>query len=87
MSMPDATTPDPNAEEPALKVGAIMAAATAAIGLLVAFGLKLTPEQTAAILAVVAALAPLVQAFWTRRKVWSPASVARMLRGRTGEGG
>jgi uncharacterized membrane protein YgaE (UPF0421/DUF939 family) len=80
MSAPAPATPDPTSKEPALKVGAIVAFVGAALGLGVAFGLKLTPEQTAAILGVTTFAAPLVTALWARRKVYSPARVAELLR-------
>ncbi len=74
--------PDPTSAEPALSVGAITAAVGAVLGLVVAFGLKLTPEQTAAILGVTTVLAPLVSAWFTRGRVYSPQSVARLMRGK-----
>lgn len=55
--------------EPALTVGAITAAVSAILALLVAFGLDLSDDQTAAILGVVAVLAPLVATAITRGKV------------------
>ncbi len=44
--------------------------------------LKLTPEQTAAILGVTTVLAPSVSAWFTRGRVYSPQSVARLMRGK-----
>lgn len=55
--------------EPAVTVATITAAATALIGLLVAFGVPLTDTQQAAILAVVAVAAPLAVGIITRRYV------------------
>lgn len=55
--------------EPALTIGGIVAAVTAVLTLLVAFGVTLTQEQTAAILGVVGAVGSLVQAWLTRRTV------------------
>lgn len=80
MSIPVTPEPDPKTEEPALKVGAIVAVVGAVLGLLVAFGLKLTPGQTEAILALATFAAPLVSAWFTRSRVFAPATVARMLR-------
>lgn len=83
MSLP-LPPPDPDAElprQPALKIGAIMSVITAMIGAAIVFGAD--KEQAEAVLGIVAALAaaaPLVSAVWTRRKVWSPASVAELLR-------
>lgn len=73
MSMPD---PRP-ASEPVLNRGAIVAAVTALLALLVAFGVPLSDGQQAAILGLIAAAAPLVAAVWARRSVDSPATVAR----------
>lgn len=63
-------TPD---RDPGGLFGALGALASAVIALLVAFGVELTPDQTAAILGVLAAAAPIVTAFAIRAKVWSPA--------------
>lgn len=73
---------DPNADssEPLISVGTITAAATAVIGLLVAFGLDLSDVQEKAVLGVVGVLAPVVVMVWGRRKVYAPATVARLLR-------
>lgn len=73
-------TPGPNAaSEPLVTVGTITAIVTAGIGAAVAFGLDLKPDQTAAILAFIAVLAPLVVAVWGRAKVYSPATVRTLL--------
>jgi hypothetical protein len=74
--------PDPGrdlAGEPLLSVGGLTALVTAALSLLVAFGLPLTDKQDAAILAFVAILAPVVVAVIGRGRVWSPKSVARLI--------
>jgi lysylphosphatidylglycerol synthetase-like protein (DUF2156 family) len=71
--------PNPDSTEPLITASVLTAAATAAVALLVAFGLHLTPEQSAAIVGVVSVLAPLVVALIARRKVYSPATVARLL--------
>jgi ABC-type multidrug transport system fused ATPase/permease subunit len=55
--------------EPAVTVGTITAVVSALLTLLAAFGLNLSADQTAAVVGVVAVLAPLVAAFITRRKV------------------
>lgn len=68
----------PPAGEPALAVGSVTAAVGAVLALLVAFGLDLTGEQTAAILGVTTVVAPLVSAWFTRSRVWSPRSVAEL---------
>jgi hypothetical protein len=55
--------------EPLVTVATITALVTACIGLLTAFGLDLTSDQQTAILGVVAVVAPLVVAAFTRSKV------------------
>lgn len=55
--------------EPAVTVASLTAVVTALLALLTAFGLNLSQDQTAAILGVVAVLAPLVSGFITRGKV------------------
>lgn len=72
--------PDPDSTEPVLSAGVITTAVTAALALLVAFGLELTDEQRTAILGAAAVVAPLVAAWWGRRKAYSPATVAKLLR-------
>lgn len=72
----DKTNPD--STEPALKVGTIVAAVGALIAAAAAFGFKLTPEQTAALMSVTTILAPLVSAWFTRSRVYSPATVEKM---------
>jgi hypothetical protein len=68
-----------------MKVGGITALVTAVttiIGALVAFGVGVSPEQSAALVAAVvaiASLAPLVSGWFTRSRVYAPATVARML--------
>jgi hypothetical protein len=75
-------TPDPGASEPLWSVGSITAAVTAIIALLAAFGLDISDDQQSAILGVVAVAAPLVVAALSRGRVYSPATVARLLRTR-----
>lgn len=78
MSIP--TPEQAQSTEPALKVSAIVSFVGAVLALVVAFGFKLTPDQTATIMAVTAVVAPLVSGWFTRSRVWSPASVAALLR-------
>lgn len=78
--MTDPQIPGPDAPaEPLLTVGGITTAATAIVACLVAFGLNLTADQRAAILALIAAAAPAVVAVVGRSRVWSPASVRKLL--------
>ena len=55
--------------EPLLTVAAVTAVATALLGLGVAFGLPVSDDQQAAILAAVAAVAPIVVGLIARRYV------------------
>jgi hypothetical protein len=55
--------------QPILTAAGLQAAVGAVIALLVAFGLKLSGEQTAAVLGVFAVLGPIVTGFVTRAKV------------------
>lgn len=55
--------------EPLLTAAGITAVVSALLGALVAFGLDLTDEQTSAVLAVVAVLAPLAVGLAARGKV------------------
>lgn len=71
--------PETAPSEPLISVGGITAAVTAVIGLLVAYGLHISDGQQSAILGVVAVLAPLIVALLGRRRVFSPATVARLL--------
>lgn len=53
--------------------------ATAVLALVAAFGLNLSEDQRTAILGVVAVVAPLAVALIGRSRVYSPATVARLL--------
>ena len=74
------TAPNPDSTEPLFSVASMTAVATTLIALLVAFGLPISADQQTAILGVVAVLAPLVVVVAGRSKVYSPATVARLLR-------
>jgi len=80
MSIPLPPAPGKQSKEPALKIGAIVSVVTAAVGAAVIFG---ADEQRAnellALVAALAAAAPLITAAWTRMRVWSPKSVAELL--------
>jgi hypothetical protein len=82
--------PDRTSEEPAMKVGgytSIGSVVAAVILVLVAFGIGVTPQQGAAIIGLVTALAgaPLVSGWFTRSRVYAPATVAKMLDANTAE--
>lgn len=65
------------ATEPVFNRGLVVAAVTALLALLVAFGVPIDDAQQTAILGFIAAAAPIVAAVWARRSVDSPATVAR----------
>ena len=67
--------------EPLISVSSIVAAATAVIALLVAFGVPLTEDQKVAILGLVGVLAPVIVALVTRGKVTPNAAVVEGLNG------
>jgi hypothetical protein len=70
----------PQPSEPLLTRMGIVAGVTAAIDLVMAFGVHLSTAQDVAILGVTNAIAvPLVLGLWARRTVFSPATVARLL--------
>ncbi|GIH07509.1 hypothetical protein Rhe02_55760 [Rhizocola hellebori] len=71
---------NPNAEEPALSVGGITMVGTAALGVVAAL-VPIPVATKAAVLGLIAALAPIVTALLVRRRVYSPATVTRMLNG------
>lgn len=78
--MSDLPEPGSAPSEPLWSVASATAIGAAAVQLAVALGLDLTATQQTAVVALVGALAPLVVAAVGRRLVYSPATVARMLR-------
>jgi hypothetical protein len=79
MSIPVPSPEEAQSGEPALKVSVITAAVGALIAAVAAFGFKLTAEQTAAVMTVTTIVAPIVSGWFTRSRVYSPASVAKLL--------
>lgn len=71
--------PDPNSTNPLISVGTITALASAVLAAAVAFGLDISDDRQAAILAAIGVLAPIVVALWGRRRVYAPATVASLL--------
>lgn len=78
-SLPAAPDPRTASSEPLLTVGAVTALVVAVVALLVSLGLHISDAQQAGILAVVAAVAPIITAVWGRAKVYSPRTVVRLL--------
>lgn len=76
--LPD--VPKPGApSEPVLTRGAITAFVTAALVLFVAFGVHISNDRQAAILGIIAPLAVVVTAVWSRLKTFSPRTVRMMV--------
>ncbi len=74
---------DHSSREPARAVGSVVAVATALVGVLVAFGVGINDTQARAVVALVIALgaaAPFIAGMLIRNRVYSPATVAKMLR-------
>lgn len=72
--------PPPNApKEPLAYVAAITTFVVAALALFVAFGLKISDDQQAAILGFIAPAAVIVTVLWSRLKVWSPRTVRQVV--------
>lgn len=69
--------------EPLITVASVTAVITAVVGLLVAFGVPLTDEQQTAILAVVAAVAPLAVGLVARQLVTPNGKVVEYVVGST----
>ena len=65
--------------EPLISISSIVAAATAIIALLVAFGVPLTEDQKVAILGLVGVIAPVIVALVTRGRVTPNAAVVEGL--------
>ena len=65
--------------EPLISISSIVAAATAVVALLVAFGVPLTEDQKVAILGLVGVIAPVIVALVTRGKVTPNAAVVEGL--------
>lgn len=74
-----ATPEHGSAENPLVSVGTVTAAVVGALSCAVAFGMKLTPEQTGAIIGIAGILAPVVVALVGRRKVFAPATVRALV--------
>lgn len=81
--MPDLDLPDvPPAgapTEPLISVAAVTAFVVSAIACGVAFGLPISDDQQVATLGVIAPAAVIVTAVWSRRRVFSPASVRALV--------
>lgn len=73
-------TPPPGApKEPLVGVAAITALVIAGLALFVSFGLNISNDQQSAILGIIAPLAVVATALWSRVRVYSPATVRAML--------
>ncbi len=82
MSVPDPLPADPRPgapAEPLISVGVLTALIAAGLAGLVAFGVPISDDQQAAVLALVAVAAPIFAALVGRGLVFSPATVRRMV--------
>lgn len=80
------STLNDDSREPLVTVSVVTGLATGVLAVGVAFGLPLSDDQQAAILGLVAVAAPVAVGLLARRKVFSPASVARILAARPPRG-
>jgi hypothetical protein len=76
--------PNPDNKEPLRGPGVIVSGASVVLGLLVTLGFKISPATQVQILTVLATATPLLMWAWGRRKVFSPATVHKMLSARGG---
>lgn len=78
MTLP--ATPSPDApREPLITVTTITTTAAALLAGFVAFGLKITADQQAALLTLIGVVAPIIVGIWGRARVFSPATVRDMV--------
>jgi hypothetical protein len=73
-------TPDPESREPLAKPATWTALATAAVGVAVGYGLPVPDDARPGIIALAATAGPLLVWAWGRRRAWSGATVARIVR-------
>lgn len=67
--------------DPSGSAGGLVTIAAAAIGLLIAFGIPLTPEQETQILRFIAVAGPALTAWLIRRRAYAPATVTKLIAG------
>ncbi len=73
------TIPNNKSKEPALAVASTVTVITSATYLILRFFPQLDEELVSSIFSVLALLIPLITALFTRRLVWSPASVQEIV--------
>jgi hypothetical protein len=73
--VPSLTAPD----EPVYSAGTFVTVATALLAAGAAFGLPISDDQQAAVLAAMAVLAPVILALIARARAWSPQTVRRLV--------
>lgn len=66
-------------KEPAALVGMITGLVSAVIALAIAYGVDISDDQQAAIMGLVAALAPIIAGIVTRSKVYSPSTTQSLV--------
>lgn len=73
-------TPPPGApSEPLALVSVVTGIGAALLGLAVSLGLHLTADQETSLVTLITAAAPVVVWLWGRHRVFSPATVRRMM--------
>lgn len=77
--------PNPDSKEPLGGPGVIVSAASVALGFLVTLGFRIPQATQVQILTVLAAATPLIMWAWGRRRVFSGATVHKLLATRGGE--
>lgn len=71
--------PDAAPMEPLVSRAAVVAVATAALALAVKLGLPIDDDTKNSIVTIVGVVAPIVLAWWARKHVYAPATVAKLL--------
>lgn len=77
--MPEAPDPNTSSSEPLVSRAAVVAVFTILVDLGVKFGLKIDEDTKTLVIGLVSTLAPIGLAWWARRHVYAPASVATLI--------
>lgn len=80
--MPDVSQPDPDSKEPVMGVASIGTIIGAGLTVAVAFGVDINDPRAKAVAGFILIAGPLILGWFARRKAYSPATVARMLKQR-----
>lgn len=74
------SNPDPDSKEPVMTVATLGALVGAGLTVAMAFGVDINDARTKAIAGLIVVAGPLVLGWLARRKAYSPATVARLLK-------